>query len=173
MLSSNGFVAAIAEPVAFKRKEFGQKYIWGVEKPKEGEEFDGWKEFLDWELQRRERQSRGENVAKSVDGVIVCTLDEMHAEIITGLAPLHLHILCEKPLATSLDDCLRIYSSLLPGGPKALPTALFAIGHVLRYTPHNILLRKLLIEDELIGDIIAVEHTEPVGTMHFSHSYVR
>jgi predicted dehydrogenase len=97
----------------------------------------------------------------------------MHAEAIIGLAPLNLHILCEKPLATTLDDCLRIYSSLLPNGSQSVPTALFAIGHVLRYTPHNILLRKLLVEDKVIGDIIAVEHTEPVGTTHFSHSYVR
>src|ERR1700733_8847645 len=31
MLSSNGFVVAIAEPVEFKRKDFGRNYIWGRE----------------------------------------------------------------------------------------------------------------------------------------------
>ncbi|KAK1514566.1 streptomycin biosynthesis protein StrI [Colletotrichum costaricense] len=35
------------------------------------------------------------------------------------------------------------------------------------------LLRKLLLEDRVIGEVISVEHTEPAGWFHFSHSYVR
>lgn len=35
------------------------------------------------------------------------------------------------------------------------------------------LLRKLLLEDRAIGELVSVEHTEPVGWFHFSHSYVR
>jgi predicted dehydrogenase len=49
----------------------------------------------------------------------------------------------------------------------------FSIGHVLRYSPHNILLRKLVLEDRVIGDLLSVNHTEPVGWWHFTHSYVR
>ena len=105
--------------------------------------------------------------------MFVCTLDQMHAEIITGLAPLKLHIMSEKPLATTLNDCVDIYSSRLPKDSASPPTSLFAIGHVLRYSPHNMLLRRLLLEDEVIGDVTSVEHTEPVGWWHFSHSYVR
>jgi predicted dehydrogenase len=171
--SSNGCVAAVAEPIDFKRKSFGRQYIWGLEEPREGEEFAGWKEFMEWELQRRERAKRGEEVPEGVDGVFVCTLDELHAEIITGLAPLNLHMLCEKPLATRLQDCLQIYKSLRSEGPAPSSPVLFGIGHVLRYSPHNILLRKLLLSDGAIGDIVSVEHTEPVGWWHFSHSYVR
>lgn len=171
--STNGCVVAVAEPIDYKRKAFGRKHIWGLEEPREGEEFAGWKEFMEWELQRRERAREGEDVPEGVDGIFVCTLDEMHADILTGLAPLGLHILCEKPLATSLQDCVRIYKSLTPHGPRSPPPTLFGIGHVLRYSPHNILLRKLLLEDEAIGEIISTEHTEPVGWWHFSHSYVR
>ncbi|KAH0541434.1 hypothetical protein FGG08_004124 [Glutinoglossum americanum] len=171
--STNGCVAAVAEPIDFKRKAFGSKHIWGFEEPREGEEFTGWKEFIEWELQRRERAKNGEEVPEGVDGVFVCTLDELHAEIITELAPLNLHVLCEKPLAGGLQDCLQIYKSLRPEGPASPSPALFGVGHVLRYSPHNILLRKLLLEDEAIGEIISIEHTEPVGWWHFSHSYVR
>jgi predicted dehydrogenase len=171
--STNGCVAAIAEPIDFRRKAFGQKHIWGLEEPREGEEFMGWKEFMEWELQRRERAKRVEEVPEGVDGVFVCTLDDLHAEIITGLAPLNLHVLCEKPLATRLQDCLQIYKSLRPEGSASPSSALFGIGHVLRYSPHNILLRKLLLEDKAIGEIISIEHTEPIGWWHFSHSYVR
>ena len=35
------------------------------------------------------------------------------------------------------------------------------------------LLRKLLLDEKVIGDVLSVEHTEPVGWWHFSHSYVR
>ena len=51
--------------------------------------------------------------------------------------------------------------------------AVFGICHVLRYSPHNMLLRELLLEKEVVGDVLSIEHVEPVGWWHFSHSYVR
>lgn len=168
----NGYVGAIAEPIASKRKSFWRKYISGKEEPRPGDVFETWQKFLDYELDRRNRKRNGDSVLEGVDGVFVCVLDEMHAEIITTLAPLHLHIMSEKPLATTLQDCLKIYRSLKPPGGE-LDRAVFSIGHVLRYSPHNMLLRQLLLEDEVIGDVLSIEHTEPVGYWHFSHSYVR
>ena len=173
IMATNGVVGAIAEPIEFKRKQFGMNYIWGVGEPQEGMEFEGWVEFKEWELKRREKKLNGEQVPDGVDGVFVCTLDHTHVAIITGLSPLNLHILSEKPLATTLEDCLRIYKSLTPKDPTNSPTALFAVAHVLRYSPRHVLLRKLLHEDEAIGDVISIEHTEPIGWWHFSHSYVR
>jgi hypothetical protein len=35
------------------------------------------------------------------------------------------------------------------------------------------LLRKLVLQDRVVGDILSVVHTEPVGWWHFTHSYVR
>ncbi|KAK0100137.1 hypothetical protein ONS95_008476 [Cadophora gregata] len=171
--SSNGILVAVAEPIAYKRKLLGDSYIWGKAGPAEGQEFEDWKQFLTWEQERREKAVRGEDVPEGVDGVFICVLDEMHKEVIVGLAPLGLHIMCEKPLATSLDDCVSIYKSLLPDLPNTTPSKIFSIGHVLRYSPHNMLLRKLLLEDRVIGDIMSVNHTEPVGWWHFTHSYVR
>ena len=168
----NGYIGAIAEPIASKRFSFWRKYISEEKEPRPGDVFETWQEFLKYEVDRRSRKQKGESVLDGVDGVFVCVLDEMHAEIIISLAPLHLHIMSEKPLATTLQDCLKIYRSLKP--PVNEPDqAIFSIGHVLRYSPHNILLRQLLLEDEVIGDILSIEHTEPVGYWHFSHSYVR
>jgi predicted dehydrogenase len=165
----------------------GQHHIWGVEEPKEGEEFEGWKHFLEWETARRAReaardtnphenedneaaeQKQQQEVPKPIDAVVICTLDQTHAEIVTALAPLGLHILCEKPLATTLDDCLRIYRTVKSMQPRRL----FGIGHIVRYAPRNERLRKLLLEDEAIGEIVSVVHTEPIGWWHFAHSYVR
>ncbi len=205
-----GTIAAVAEPVDSKRAEFGRTYIWNKKNaagpPKEGQSFRDWQEYVAWERARRQRRESGRGreaevaaaaaaaagSGSEIDAALVCTLDETHAEIVVALAPLGLHILCEKPLATTLDDCCRIYDALLRAGAEAgaeagagtatatatrdaakEPSAVFAIGHVLRYSPHNVLLRRLLLEEKAIGDIVSVEHTEPVGWWHFAHSYVR
>jgi predicted dehydrogenase len=49
----------------------------------------------------------------------------------------------------------------------------FGICHVLRYSPHNMMLRHLVLDQGVIGDVLSIEHVEPVGWWHFSHSYVR
>ena len=171
--SAHGDVAAVAEPIALKRRLLGSKYIWGAETSLAEQEFDDWQSFLLYERSRRGQAESGEKVPVGVDAVFICTLDETHAEIILALAPLKLHIMSEKPLATTLNDCISIHRALSPKECSDGPPSIFAIGHVLRYSPHNMLLRKLLLEDEVIGDIISMEHTEPVGWWHYAHSYVR
>ncbi|KUJ07584.1 NAD(P)-binding protein [Mollisia scopiformis] len=171
--STNGIVVAVAETIASKRKRMGEMYIWGKAGPADGQQFENWKQFAAWEQERRTKASHGEDVPEGVDAVFICVLDEMHKEVILGLAPLGLHIMCEKPLATTLDDCVSIYKAMLPNLPDTTPSKIFGIGHVLRYSPHNMLLRKLLLEDKVIGEIMSINHTEPVGWWHFTHSYVR
>ena len=158
----------------FKREKFGRDYIWGTSKREAHQEFDGWTSFLAYEKARRSHnQADITSQEPAIDTACVCTLDTQHVEIILALAPLGLHILSEKPLATTLQDCLAICRSLKPAGLDSPPTQVFGVGHVLRYSPHNMLLRKLLLQDRAVGDILSVEHTEPVGWWHFSHSYVR
>ncbi len=171
--STNGLIVAVAEPLEFQRRQFGRRYIWGDAGPKESAEFCGWREYLDYELQRRRLAESGKDVPQGIDGIFVCTLDTMHEEIVVAFAPLNLHIMCEKPLATTMQSCLNIYRALRPKGPACSPEKVFSVGHVLRYSPHNMLLHKLLVEEGVIGEIVSIEHTEPVGWWHFSHSYVR
>lgn len=180
--STTGRIHAVAEPHAFKRWEFGRRFVWGAEfKAGVGQEFGDWREWMGYEVKRRSRMNgdsregegeEGEDVG--VDGVFICTLDDQHVEILHALAHFKdLHILCEKPLALSLSDCLSVYRTLSPSPETAARQTIFSIGHVLRYNPHNILLRKLLRVDGVIGKVVSLEHTEPVGWWHFSHSYVR
>ncbi|RKU41674.1 hypothetical protein DL546_004762 [Coniochaeta pulveracea] len=165
----NAHVVAVAEPDAFKREQFSERYCIERERS-EGVLFADWKEFIDYEKQRRLRAQTGSpTVEPGVDAVFVCVLDEMHREVVVALSELGgLHIMCEKPLATNLDDCMEMYTALEKNQDKV-----FSIGHVLRYSPHNMALRKLLLEDRVIGDILSINHTEPVGWWHFTHSYVR
>jgi hypothetical protein len=174
--STSAVIYAVAEPRPYNRQEFGETFIWGEGKtPAEGQEFSDWRDWLKWEQARRQKVEQGiPGVPEGVDGVFVCALDEMHVEIMCAIAPLNLHVLCEKPLATSLEDCLTIYRAFVPRGKEdSAPSKVFSIGHVLRYSPHNMRLRRLLLTDRVIGDIVSIEHTEPVGWWHFSHSYVR
>lgn len=177
--SCSGFavVWAVAEPIFEKREALGKKYVWGVDEgsgslKREGKSFEGWTEFIQFEERRRTDEANGLKVQPGVDAVFVCTRDETHREIILALAPLKLHIMSEKPLATNLNDCMSIYRSLKPSEGKPQET-IFSVGHVLRYSPHNLFLREILIKENVIGEILSIEHTEPVGWWHFSHSYVR
>ncbi|KAI9808867.1 MAG: hypothetical protein M1826_004034 [Phylliscum demangeonii] len=171
--SSLGVIVAVSEPVEQKCLQFGRRYIWGDGEPAEGQRFGDWTEFLRWEQRRRQGESAGVSVSKAIDAVFVCTLDDLHPAIVVALAPLKVHIMCEKPLAATLHDCLDVNMALLDGGRLEEPEVVFGIAHVLRYSPHNMLLYKLLREEEVIGDIISVEHTEQIGWWHFAHSYVR
>ncbi|KAK0312243.1 hypothetical protein LTR91_007980 [Friedmanniomyces endolithicus] len=163
--SDLGIVAAVAEPIPFKRKLLGSSYVWPHTCPQFHQEFEDWKDFVSYEQSRRKDASAADTITPpGVDGVFVCIRDELHCQVVTALAPLGLHIMCEKPLATTLSDCLSIQRTL-----SRYPQRIFAIGHVLRYSPHNMLLRHLLLE----RDVLSMEHTEPVGWWHFSHSYVR
>lgn len=57
--STNSIVAAVAEPIAYKRAEFGRKYIWGRGQPEPEQEFDDWKQWVKYERSRRERERAG------------------------------------------------------------------------------------------------------------------
>ncbi|KIH86295.1 hypothetical protein SPBR_08342 [Sporothrix brasiliensis 5110] len=180
--ASNGIVVGVVEPDTYKRNDLGFRHIWGANgrsEPAEGESFADWQDFVTYEKQRRQRAAAGEaNVPEAVDAVFICVQDEMHRAVIEAMVGLGgLHIMCEKPLATSIEDCAAIHRALkanaADGSGNFGSKHVFSIGHVLRYSPHNVLLRKLLLEDRVIGDVLSVVHTEPVGWWHFTHSYVR
>lgn len=189
IVSTNATIAAVAEPDRYKRAEFGAKFIWGNEQPLPEQEFTDWKQWVKYEESRRDREKAGEKVEEvGVDAVFVCVLDEMHEEVVCGIAHLGVHICCEKPLSTSLNSCIAMYRALKTGA-KSVPNGsanengninglakketIFGICHVLRYSQHNMMLRHLLLDKEVIGDVLSIEHVEPVGWWHFSHSYVR
>ena len=163
-------IIAVAELDPDRRAHFSRRYsIAETANSKPSTQFSSWQEFVKVESERRKATPQSDDSRGRIDAALVCTLDDTHAEIIQSLAPFSIHILCEKPLATNWEDCLKIYDSI---GTRP-QTSVFAIGHVLRYSPHNILLRKLLLEEKVIGDPLSIEHAEPVGWWHFAHSYVR
>lgn len=172
---SNAVVAGVCEPNDFKRAEFGQKYMWGAGgQAQAGQSFGDWREWREYEVERRQREKEGACGAdeKGIDAVFVCVLDELHEEVVCGIADLGVHVCCEKPMSTSLESCLKMYRALKQGASEGKETV-FGICHVLRYSQHNMLLRHLLLEREVVGEVMSMEHVEPIGWWHYSHSYVR
>ena len=49
---------------------------------------------------------------------------------------------------------------------------IFAVAHVLRYTSYTQKLKEL-VTSGVIGDIVSIQHLEPVGFGHQAHSFVR
>lgn len=69
-------------------------------------------------------------------------------------------------MANSIKDCVEMVNSV--SGKDVV----FGIGHVLRYSPYNRAVKEVL-DSGVLGDIINIQHIEPVGWQHFAHSYVR
>lgn len=173
---TNAIIAAVCEPLRSKREAFGRKFIWTGKLPAQrGQQFLNWREWVAYEEERREREANGVPTEAGIDAVFVCVLDELHEEVICGIAHLGVHVCCEKPMSTRLESCVRMYKALEDAkkGLGARKEPVFGICHVLRYSPHNMLLRHLVREKNVIGDVLSIEHCEPVGFWHFSHSYVR
>jgi predicted dehydrogenase len=100
------------------------------------------------------------------DAVLICTQDRMHAGPAEAFAALGYHILLEKPMAPDEAACRRIVAAVEKAG------VMLAVGHVLRYTPYTRAVKEIVDSGQL-GDIMSVQHLEPVGFWHHAHSYVR
>ncbi len=100
------------------------------------------------------------------DAVLICTQDAMHVEPAVAFAKLGYHILLEKPMAPDAAGCRTIVSAVKKAG------VLFAVCHVMRYTGYTRKLRQLL-DSGVIGDLVSLQHLEPVGYWHQAHSFVR
>ncbi len=83
-----------------------------------------------------------------------------------AFAELGYHILLEKPMAPNAADCRRIVAAAQASG------VLFAVCHVLRYTAYTKKL-KALVDSGRLGEIVSIQHLEPVGYWHQAHSFVR
>ncbi|KAG9006132.1 hypothetical protein FRB94_000957 [Tulasnella sp. JGI-2019a] len=100
------------------------------------------------------------------DAVIVAVQDQMHAEVVLECVKQGFDILCEKPMATTPEECIRMADAV------ERSRCIFGMGHVLRYSPYNHELTSVLRSGKL-GELINVVHIEPVGYYHFAHSFVR
>ena len=140
-------VVAIAEPIAERRNAVGDAHNVPPEY-----RFNSWEDVA--------------RLPRLADAVLICTQDQMHEAPAIAFAQLGYDILLEKPMAPTAESCRRIVAAVKKAG------VLFAVCHVLRYTAYTRKLKEVLASGA-IGEIINIQHLEPVGYWHQAHSFVR
>ena len=94
-----------------------------------------------------------------LDWVFVGSWNCYHRQQVEAAFESGKHVFCEKPLATTLEDCLAMRDAQHKSGCR------FVIGFTLRYSPHYRKLKEL-IESGAVGRIVSMEFNE---VLHFDH----
>lgn len=94
-----------------------------------------------------------------IDWVFIGSWNNAHAQQSIDAFAAGKDVFCEKPLATTTGDCLRVLRAWRESG------RLFSMGFTLRYSPHYRRISQLLNEGR-IGKIISLEFNETLGFNH-------
>jgi predicted dehydrogenase len=140
-------VVGVAEPVPYRRERISKAF----NIPKENQ-FVTWEHVFDR--------------PKFADALFITTPDDLHfGPAMAGLEAGY-HLLLEKVIAQTWEECNHILEL------TEKRNAIVAVCHVLRYTSY---FRKIkeVIDSGAIGDIVSIQHLEPVEHIHMSHSFVR
>jgi predicted dehydrogenase len=140
-------IVALAEPRLDRRQELALKYA-----------IPAHLTVADW--------SDLPPLAGIADAVVIATPDQLHTAPALHFGSQGMHLLVEKPLAPTPEECHQIVKTVAQAG------VLLAVGHVLRYTRYTRKLKELLAQGT-IGELVSVQHLEPVGWWHQAHSFVR
>lgn len=101
-----------------------------------------------------------------VDAVVIATIDREHLAATLAFLGQGCHVLLEKPMATTLEDCKRIEAAQRASG------RLLSVCHPMRHQS-ELAAVKSLIDDGAIGRIVSIALMEQVAFWHQAHSYVR
>ncbi|NBP69848.1 MAG: gfo/Idh/MocA family oxidoreductase, partial [Cytophagia bacterium] len=83
---------------------------------------------------------------KDIDIVYVVLPNAMHAEFVIRAAQAGKHVICEKPMATTVEDCDRMIQAC------AKAKVQLSIGYRLHFDPYHLELTKL-VKDNAIGKL--------------------
>jgi predicted dehydrogenase len=140
-------IVGVAEPIPIRNERYAEKH----------------------NIQAKNRFTTWEHVferPKFADAVIISTPDNLHYEPCMKALEMGYDILLEKPIAPSEKECREILKLAKKTG------RIVAVCHVLRYAPYFIKLKEM-IDSGAIGQLISIQHMEPIEHIHMSHSYVR
>lgn len=140
-------IVGVAEPDENRREQFAEKFRIAKEHC-----CSDWKEAL--------AQSQ------MADAVFVCTMDDMHTQPALLAMKKGYHVLLEKPMSNTKEECIAIERAARESG------RVLTVCHVLRYTPFYRKLKEL-IEEGSVGRVATIDQIENVGYWHQAHSFVR
>ena len=140
-------LVAVAEPINDRRE-----YIKNKHDISESMCFESWESLLD--------------MPKMADIAVIATMDRDHVAPALAAINKGYNLLLEKPAGATPEECAAIQKAAHENGVFVL------VCHVLRYTKFWKTLR-LIIDSGEIGKVMHIQHIEPVGVIHQSHSFVR
>jgi predicted dehydrogenase len=140
-------IAALAEPDDEKRE--GMAHEHGITP---GRCFRDWQELF------------GEERLASL--AIVATGDTLHVKPTLAAVARGYHVLLEKPIAPTPEDCVRVVDA------AEAAQRMLQIGHVLRYTPFYRRVHEI-IQSGALGELVSLDLREHVAYWHMTHSFVR
>ena len=85
-----------------------------------------------------------------IDIIYIVLPNGMHAEYTIRAAQAGKHVICEKPMATSVEDCQRMIAACRENGVK------LSIGYRLHFEPHNLRVMELG-QQEIYGPVRKIE----------------
>ena len=103
---------------------------------------------------------------KMADYMFICTQDKQHHEHAIKALNCGYNLLLEKPIATTLEDCVDIAKVANEKGLKV------DVCHVLRYSGYYEKIKEVM-DSGVLGKIISIEQVENVAYWHQAHSFVR
>ncbi|MEZ4951184.1 MAG: Gfo/Idh/MocA family oxidoreductase [Saprospiraceae bacterium] len=140
-------VVGVAEPIEIRRKRYVEKHA-----IPESNQFETWEHVF----QR----------PKFADAVLITTPDDLHYGPAMKALEMGYDLLLEKPIAQNWKEC----KDILEQAKKY--KRIVAVCHVLRYSPYYKKVKEV-IESGVLGEIVSVQHFEPIQHIHMSHSFVR
>ena len=97
--------------------------------------------------------------APDIDWVMVASWNCCHRDHVVGAFEAGKDVFCQKPLATSLEDCIAMREAWRASG------RMFILGFSLRYAAHYRKIKELL-DQGVVGRIVSIEFNE---TLDFNH----
>lgn len=140
-------IVGVAEPIPIRNERYTRKH-----QIPEANRFNTWEDVF--------------SKPKFADAIIITMPDNLHYEPCMKAMAMGYDVLLEKPMAQTEQECRDILAMTRKTGK------IVAVCHVLRYSPYFIKM-KSLINEGAIGELISVQHLEPIEHIHMSHSYVR
>jgi hypothetical protein len=140
-------IVGVAEPIPLRKERYATKH-----KIADTNRFNTWERVF-------ERP-------KFADAIIITTPDALHYAPCMKALEMGYDILLEKPIAPTEKECRSILALAKKTG------RIVAVCHVLRYAPYFVKMKELIAQGA-VGEVISIQHLEPIEHMHMSHSYVR
>ncbi len=140
-------IVGVAEPIRFRNDKYAKTH----NIPEENR-FVTWEHVFDR--------------PKFADAIIISTPDKLHYGPCMKALKMGYDVLLEKPIAPTEKECRDILALTKKTG------RIVAVCYVLRYAPYYVKMKELLSKGA-IGEIISVQHFEPIEHLHMAHSFVR